>query len=100
MSEQTTPEMVRTALQQMRSGRVSDEVFETVVSGAEAFAALETEYLLRSPQTGLYYATHNELLVETMLAARPDARLLVRLAPPYPEWRGDDGQSPDSGADS
>jgi hypothetical protein len=79
-----TPEIVRVALERMRAGDVSDEVFAVIVSAAEAFAALETEYLLPSPQTGLYYATQNQMLVETMLAARPEARLVVRLAPPLP----------------
>lgn len=80
------PKDVRDALDRMKAGDASAEVFSTIVSAAEAFATLEPEFVFRSPQTGLYYATRNDMLAETMIAAKPNERMLLRLAPPYPEW--------------
>lgn len=44
---------------------------------------------LASPQPGLMYVTTNELLAETMHAARPDAVLYRR---PVSEWTRVDGE--------
>lgn len=44
---------------------------------------LTQEWGFESPQPGLMYVTQNVLLVETMLAARPEAVVLTRFAP---EW--------------
>lgn len=41
------------------------------------------EYGFESPQPGLMYVSTNELLIETMLAARPDAPLFRRPAEPW-----------------
>ena len=81
----TEPQEVQAALELMRRGRVDDDVFATIVSGAEAFAQLVKEWAFESPQTGLVYATQNVLLAETMLAARPHALVAERLAPPLPD---------------
>lgn len=78
-------EEAREALERMKQGDASPEVFQALVDAAELVATLEVEYMFVSPQTGLYYVTRNQMLVETMLAARPDATLYSRLAPPYPK---------------
>jgi hypothetical protein len=80
------PKDVAAALERMRARDVSTDVFETIVAGAEAFAALVPEFVFRSPQTGLVYATQNDMLAETLMAAKPDDLVLERLAPPLPEW--------------
>jgi hypothetical protein len=80
-----SPEDVAAALVRMESGDASAEVFETIVEGARAFASLTPEWLLVSPQTGLYYVSRNEMLIDTMRAAKPDTLALHRLAPPYPQ---------------
>ncbi len=89
------PQDVRDALTRMYDGNASNKVFEAVIAGAEAFAALVPEYVFRSPQTGLVYATQNDMLAETLQAARPNERMLIRLAPPLPEWpsRTDQGEA-------
>lgn len=78
------PEQVRGALDRMRTGEASEEVFSILVDAATAFAALEPEFVTPSPQTGLYYVTRNDMLVETMRVAKPDSQWIIRLAPPYP----------------
>ncbi len=78
------PSKVREALDRMQSGDASAEVLSTLVDAATAFAALEPEFMFVSPQTGLYYVTRNDMLAETMHAAKPDVPMVVRLAPPYP----------------
>lgn len=80
------PQTVRDALTRMKAGEATADVLGTIVSAAEAFATLEPEYVFRSPQAGLYYVTQNDMLAETLEAARPEERVLVRLAPPYPDW--------------
>lgn len=80
------PGEVQQALERMRAGEASAEVLEALVAGAEGFAALVHEYVFQSPQAGLIYATQNDMLAETMQAARPNERMLLRLAPPLPEW--------------
>lgn len=80
------PGKVQQALERMRAGDASAEVLEVLVAGAEGFAALVHEYVFRSPVTGAVFATQNDMLAETMQAARPNERMLLRLAPPLPEW--------------
>lgn len=80
------PGEVQDALDRMRNGEASAEVLETIVAGAEAFSALVHEYVFRSPVTGAVFATQNDMLAETMQVARPHERMLIRLAPPLPEW--------------
>lgn len=82
----TGPEDVRAALDRMEAGEASEEVLSVIVDGAYAFAALVEEYVFRSPITGAVYATQNDMLAETMQAGRPSEHMLVRLAPPLPEW--------------
>lgn len=82
------PQDVRAALDRMKTGDASAEVLGVIVEAAEEFATLEPEFVFKSPQTGLYYATRNDMLAETMSAAKPKERMLVRLAPPYPTWIG------------
>lgn len=89
------PGEVQDALARMRAGDASMEVLEVIVAGAEAFAALVHEYVFRAPVSGAVFATQNDMLAETMQAARPDERMLLRLAPPLPEWPA----GPDSAAD-
>ena len=81
-----SPEDVREALDRMKAGDASAEVFETLVSAAEAFASMVPEYVFRSQVTGAVYATQNGMLAETMHAGRPAARMLMRYAPPLPDW--------------
>lgn len=82
------PGEVKVALERMRSGDASAEVFEVLVAAAEGFAALTHEFVFASTIPGAVFATQNDLLAETMQAARPDERMLVRLAPPLPAWPG------------
>ncbi len=44
---------------------------------------VQWEYGFESPQAGLYYVTTNEMLVEVMHAARPEARLMRRPVTPW-----------------
>lgn len=78
----------------MESGDASADVFETVVEGARAFATLEPEWLLVSPQAGLFYVSRNDMLIDTMREAKPDTVTVIRLAPPYP--KSIEPTSPDS----
>lgn len=82
----TRPEEVRAALDRMDAGEASEEVLQLIVDGATAFASLVDEYVFRTPLTGGVFATQNDMLAETMQAAKPSERMLVRLAPPLPEW--------------
>lgn len=84
------PGEVQEALDRMRSGEASSEVLETIVAGSEGFAALTHEYVFKSPVTGAVFATQNDMLAETMQAAKPNERMLLRLAPPLPEWPATD----------
>jgi hypothetical protein len=79
----------------MRSGEATADVLEVIVAGAEGFAALVHEYVFKSPVTGAVFATQNDMLAETMQAARPDEQMLLRLAPPLPKWpdRTDEGRA-------
>ena len=85
------PGEVQNALDRMRRGEATAEVLETIVGGATAFAALVHEYVFRSPITGVVFATQNDMAAETMQAGRPAGRMLVRLAPPLPEWPAETG---------
>lgn len=80
------PGEVQEALERMRSGEASAEVLEVIVAGAEGFAALVHEYIFKSPVPGAVFATQNDMLAETMQAAKPNEQMLLRLAPPLPEW--------------
>lgn len=80
------PGEVQVALDRMRAGEASADVFDVIVAGAEAFAALVHEYVFKSPVTGAVFATQNDMLAETMQAGRPDETMLIRLAPPLPRW--------------
>jgi hypothetical protein len=80
------PGEVQAALDRMKSGEASAEVLEVIVAGAEGFAALVYEYVFRAPIPGAVFATQNDMLAETMQAGRPNERMLLRLAPPLPEW--------------
>lgn len=80
------PGEVEVALGRMRGGEASAEVLEMIVAGAEAFASLVPEYVFQAPITGAVFATQNDMLAETMQAGRPDQRMLLRLAPPLPNW--------------
>ena len=78
-------EEAREALERMKQGDASPEVFQALVEAAELVATLEVEYLFKSPITGMFYATQNDMLVETMLAARPEETVYTRLVPPHPK---------------
>lgn len=80
------PAEVQEALARMRAGEASAEVLEVIVAGADGFAALVHEYVFRSPQTGVVFATQNDMMAEAMQAGRPQEQMLLRLAPPLPEW--------------
>lgn len=80
------PGEVQAALERMQAGEASAEVLEIIVAGAEAFAALTHEYVFRSPMTDVVFATQNDMMAETMQAGRPNEQMLLRLAPPLPEW--------------
>lgn len=80
------PGEVQVALDRMRQGDASAEVFETIVNAATAFAALVPEFAFQSPITGVIFATQNDMAAEVMQAGRPNERMLTRLAPPIPEW--------------
>lgn len=80
------PGEVQAALERMRAGEASPEVLGAIVAGAEGFAALVHEYVFKSPVTGAVFATQNDMLAETMQAARPNETMLLRLAPPLPAW--------------
>ena len=92
------PGEVQTALDRMSQGDASAEVFELIVQGATAFAALVPEFAFRSPITGVIFATQNDMAAETMQAGRPSERMLIRLAPPMPEWpSGENREEQDHG---
>lgn len=80
------PGEVQQALNRMRAGEASAEVLEMIVAGAEGFAALVHEFVFRSPVPGAVFATQNDMLADTMQAAKPNEQMLVRLAPPLPAW--------------
>jgi len=74
---------VRDAVDRMDQGEASLEVMSVLVRAARAYAAMTPEYGFVAPQPGLVYASRNELLIETMHAARPVEQLFTRLSPPW-----------------
>ncbi|UAJ79983.1 hypothetical protein IT072_02580 [Leifsonia sp. ZF2019] len=74
------PKDVREALERMKGGDASTEVFAAVVAAAEAYADMQLEWGLASPQATLYYASRNDMLIETMHAGRQQIDLLARVA--------------------
>jgi hypothetical protein len=80
------PGEVQVALDRMKAGDGSPEVFEVIVSAAEAFAALVPEYVFRAPFPRAAFAVQNDMMAETMQRARPTEKMLLRLAPPLPDW--------------
>lgn len=80
------PAAVQQALDRMKSGDSSTEVFDVLVTAAEAYAAMTLEWGFEAPIgiPGLTYVTRNQLLAETMWAGRPEAKPQVRVAP---EWQ-------------
>lgn len=81
-----SPVLVRHALDRMRSGDGSEEVFSILVEAAEEYSCMREEWGIESPipVAGLVYVTQNDMLIETMSLARPEAHVLYRLAP---SWR-------------
>lgn len=80
--DELEPQAVAAALERMKAGDVDAAVFAVIVAAAEAFATLQREWVFASPQAGMVYATQNVLLAETLVAARPGAMVVERLAPP------------------
>lgn len=74
------PKDVREHLDRMFAGDSSPEILAVLVAAAEAYAEMKIEWGFESPQTGLYYSTRNDMLIETLHAGRPEAELLARVS--------------------
>jgi hypothetical protein len=66
------PEDVKAALARAKIGDTEPEVLAVLLAAAEAYSAMTLEWGLQSPQASLFYVSRNDMLIETMHAARPE----------------------------